>query len=76
VGRELDRIARDPAGLTRANAWLASFAQQRRYPFVSYSAVLSDSEGFLKSELSSDGIHPNEWGYRRMMPVLETALSH
>jgi hypothetical protein len=28
----------------------------------------------MKSELSSDGIHPNEAGYRAMMTVLEAAL--
>jgi lysophospholipase L1-like esterase len=75
VGRELDRIARDPAGIARANTWLASFARDRGYRFVTYTAVLSDEHGFMKSELSGDGIHPNEAGYRGMMPLLQAALA-
>jgi lysophospholipase L1-like esterase len=75
VGRDLERIARDSPGIARANSWLASFAHERAYRFVNYTAVLSDLEGFMKSELSGDGIHPNETGYRRMMPVLEAALA-
>ena len=74
AGRELERIARDPAGIARANAWLASFAQERGYRFVNYATVLSDESGFMKRELSSDGIHPNEAGYRAMMTALEAAL--
>jgi len=75
VGRDFERIARDPTGIARANAWLTSFAQQRGYGFVNFTAVLSDADGFMQSELSGDGIHPNETGYRRMMPVLEAALA-
>jgi len=47
----------------------------RSYRFVNYTAVLSDPDGFLQNALSCDGVHPNEAGYLRMMPVLERALA-
>jgi lysophospholipase L1-like esterase len=75
VGRDLDRIARDPAGIARANRWIASFARERGYHFVDYAAALSDADGFMESRFSGDGIHPNENGYHRMMPLLEAALA-
>jgi len=75
VGGDLERIARSPAGIARANAWLTSFAQERGYRLADYAAVLSDAHGFMQSGLSNDGIHPNETGYLRMLPVLEAALT-
>jgi lysophospholipase L1-like esterase len=75
VGRDIERIARDPAGIVRANRWLAAFARDRGYRFIDYAGVLSDRDGFLKSEYSQDGIHPNAAGYDAMMGVLESALT-
>ncbi len=75
VGRDIERIARDPAGIAQANRWLTAFALERGYQFVDYTRVLSDGEGFLKSEYSGDGIHPNAAGYAAMIPLLDTALA-
>jgi acyl-CoA thioesterase I len=75
VGRDLDRIARDPAGIARANRWISSFARERGFRFVNYAEVLGDADGFMKGGLSPDGIHPNEAGYDRMMALLDAALS-
>jgi lysophospholipase L1-like esterase len=75
VGRDLDRIARDPAGVKRINAWIADFARQRALVFVDFGEVLTDGDGYMKAELSTDGIHPNPAGYRQMMPLIEAAVA-
>jgi len=75
VGRDADRVARDPAGIRRANDWLRSFARARGLRFVDYPAALADAGGSLREDLSADGVHPNEAGYARMLPLLDSALS-
>jgi lysophospholipase L1-like esterase len=34
-----------------------------------------DDKGFLKDELSDDGLHPNQKGYGIMAPLAERAIS-
>ena len=34
-----------------------------------------DDKGFLKDELSEDGLHPNQKGYEIMAPLAERAIS-
>lgn len=75
VGRDTARIARDPQGVRRINAWIADFAKARGFGFVDYGAVLADDEGFMKPELSPDGIHPNDAGYRLMLPLIDAAIA-
>lgn len=76
VGRDTARIARDPQGIRRINAWIAEFARARGFGFVDYGAVLADGEGYMKPELSPDGIHPNDAGYRLMLPLIDSAIGH
>ena len=75
VGRDTDRIARDPQGVARINAWIAEFARARGLGFVDYGVVLADGEGHMKPELSPDGIHPNDAGYRLMLPLIDAAVA-
>lgn len=75
VGRDTGRIARDPRGVRRINAWIAEFARARGFGFVDYAAVLADGEGYMKPDLSPDGIHPNDAGYRLMLPLIDAAVA-
>jgi lysophospholipase L1-like esterase len=34
-----------------------------------------DDKGFLKNELSDDGLHPNAQGYVVMAPLVEAAIT-
>lgn len=65
---------RDPRTLAAANRWLREFAGQRGYAFADYG-VLADPHGFLREDLTADGLHPNTEGYRLMQPVLAAALA-
>jgi lysophospholipase L1-like esterase len=56
-----------PAETIKAlNGWLRDFAQKSHIRYVDYYAVLTDTEGGFKSDLSNDGVHPNRDGYAAM----------
>jgi acyl-CoA thioesterase I len=64
-----------PAAQIQAlNEWIKDYAAKEKLAFVDYSAVLGDGGGGLKSELTSDGVHPNAAGYALMRPLAERAL--
>jgi lysophospholipase L1-like esterase len=33
-----------------------------------------DERGWLKDDISADGLHPNPEGYKLMVPVVESAI--
>jgi len=35
---------------------------------------MADSRGGMRGELASDGVHPNEAGYRIMAPLAQQAI--
>ncbi len=74
-GSDSARLARDPATLRRANAWLREFASARGLRFADYHAVLAEADGTLPPRLSADGLHPNAEGYRLMLARVEAALA-
>lgn len=75
IGTDSARLARDPATLRRANAWLREFASARKLHFADYHAALADAGGTLPERLSADGLHPNAEGYRLMLARVEAALA-
>lgn len=75
VGRDLQKVSRDPAAVRGINAWLSRFAADRGCGVVDYYSALADVDGYLPSALGEDGVHPNEAGYSRMWPVLLNQLN-
>jgi len=65
---------RPPATIRELNTWLAGFCRRRGYLCLDYFSALADSAGFLKAELSDDGLHPNSSGYRIMAPIALAAI--
>ena len=51
------------AMIREVNARLAEGAQQNGYRFVELQAALADENGFLRGELTSDGVHLSAKGY-------------
>ena len=70
------RPALEPAKkVVQLNSYLSKLADEHRdIVYVNYFAKMSDSRNGLKSELGSDGVHPNKKGYQLMEPILEAAL--
>jgi lysophospholipase L1-like esterase len=56
------------------NDWTRKFAKENGCVFVDYYSALVDHEGFLKTEYSDDGLHPNAAGYAVMEPLVVHAI--
>jgi lysophospholipase L1-like esterase len=65
---------RPPETIRAVNDWLRKFCRDRNLPYVDYYAQLADASGFLKTDASDDGLHPNSKGYRLMAPVVQGVL--
>jgi lysophospholipase L1-like esterase len=65
---------RPPAKIIELNTWIRSMCEQRRFVYVDYFTAMVDKSGFLQSDLSDDGLHPNAQGYRIMAPIALAAI--
>jgi lysophospholipase L1-like esterase len=57
------------------NAWMKQYAETKGATYLDYHAAMTDARGGLPTELSGDGVHPNEAGYRLMAPLAEKAIA-
>jgi lysophospholipase L1-like esterase len=65
----------DPAPrLRRLNAWLKAYAARAGIIYVDYWPALATDSGAMKSEFTSDGVHPNAAGYKAMEPLAMEAI--
>ena len=66
---------RPPEQILALNKWLQEFAKTRGHVYLDYFSATADDKGFLKDELSDDGLHPNAQGYTVMAPLAEAAIA-
>lgn len=65
----------EPAGtIVALNAWMREYAIAHDLVYLDYHAAMADERQGLRPELSNDGVHPSEAGYRLMAPLLEQAV--
>jgi lysophospholipase L1-like esterase len=57
------------------NAWLRDYAAKHGAVYLDYHSAMADARQGLRAELTSDGVHPNEAGYRVMAPLAERAIA-
>jgi lysophospholipase L1-like esterase len=57
------------------NKWMKDYAQRNGMVYLDYHSAMSDSRGGMRAELASDGVHPNDAGYRIMAPLAERAIA-
>jgi lysophospholipase L1-like esterase len=75
-GKALIQTARRPPEQIKAlNEWIKRYATEHELTYLDYYAAMVDERGFLKEELSYDGLHPNKKGYDVMAPLAEHAIS-
>jgi lysophospholipase L1-like esterase len=65
---------RPPADILRLNEWLKQFAGSTGAVYADYYSATVDEQGFIKRDLSGDGLHPNAKGYEVMAPIVEAAI--
>jgi len=65
---------RPPEKILALNEWIKKYAATKGYVYLDYYAATVDEKGFLKTELTFDGLHPNAAGYAVMTPLAEKAI--
>jgi lysophospholipase L1-like esterase len=68
-------LRRPPNEILALNTWLQAYARAHRHVYLDYFSTMVDANGFLKDELSNDGLHPNAQGYAVMAPLAEAAIT-
>ncbi len=68
-------VRRPPAQILELNKWLKDYAATHHHTYLDYFSAMVDDKGFLKNELSDDGLHPNAQGYVVMAPLAEAAIA-
>jgi lysophospholipase L1-like esterase len=70
-----NQTARRPQGkIIGLNGSIKRYAAASGSVYLDYYSALANGRDF-KKELTSDGLHPNEAGYRVMAPLAEEAIS-
>jgi lysophospholipase L1-like esterase len=65
---------RPPADIIKLNTWMKSYAASVNAIYVDYFAATVDEKGWLKDNISADGLHPNAEGYKIMAPLVDAAI--
>jgi lysophospholipase L1-like esterase len=71
----IQTVRRPPAQILALNKWLKEYAAAHHHGYLDYFSAMVDDKGFLKDELSNDGLHPNPQGYAVMAPLAEAAIT-
>jgi len=74
-GKPIVRTAqRPPDQIRELNEWIKRFTRENKLTYLDYYSAMIDEKGFLRNELSDDGLHPNKGGYAVMSPLAEAAI--
>jgi lysophospholipase L1-like esterase len=65
---------RAPEKILALNQWIKSYAAEHDDVYLDYFSAMIDDKGFLRKELSEDGLHPNKAGYDVMVPLAQAAI--
>jgi lysophospholipase L1-like esterase len=71
----IQTVRRPPDQIKALNQWIQQYAATNHLTYLDYYSAMVDEKGFLKDELSNDGLHPNEKGYAVMNPLAEAAIT-
>jgi lysophospholipase L1-like esterase len=66
---------RSPEKILELNKWLKSYCATHGCIYLDYFSPMVDDKGLLKKDLATDGLHPNDVGYRIMAPLAEKAIA-
>jgi lysophospholipase L1-like esterase len=66
---------RPPAQILALNEWMKAYCAKNDFVYLDYFSATVDSKGFLKDELSKDGLHADDKGYAVMGPLAEKAIA-
>lgn len=61
--------------IVKLNAMIKSYADKNGLIYLDYFSSMADEQNGLKKELTHDGVHPTEAGYKIMEPLAEEAIN-
>jgi lysophospholipase L1-like esterase len=65
---------RPPGDILKLNSWMKDYAARVNAIYVDYFTPMVDEKGWLKDDVSEDGLHPNAEGYKIMAPIAAAAI--
>ena len=65
---------RPPEQIRALNEWIKSYADRTGAVYLDYHSAMADEKGMLKTELTYDGLHPNDAGYELIEPLAQKAI--
>jgi lysophospholipase L1-like esterase len=68
-------IRRPPDKILALNTWIKTYAAKNGDVYLDYFSAMVDDKGFLKADLTYDGLHPQGKGYAVMAPLAEKAIA-
>jgi lysophospholipase L1-like esterase len=75
-GKPIIQTARRPPDQIKTlNEWIKRYVAENGLTYLDYYSATVDEKGFLKDELSEDGLHPNSKGYEVMAPLAAQAVA-
>ncbi|MDB4875372.1 MAG: hypothetical protein JWM41_1818 [Gemmatimonadetes bacterium] len=57
------------------NTWIKAYAARTGAVYLDFHSAMADTRQGLRSDLTTDGVHPTEAGYRVMAPLAEKAVA-
>lgn len=67
-------LQRSPEKILALNVWLKKYCADHDLVYLDYFSAMVDGQGFLKKNLTEDGLHPNAAGFAVMAPLAEAAI--
>jgi lysophospholipase L1-like esterase len=74
-GRPPMTVGRPPESILTLNRWIKNYAASHNFVFLDYFSATVDEKGFLRADLTEDGLHPTAKGYEIMNPFAEKAIA-
>jgi lysophospholipase L1-like esterase len=65
---------RPPDTIRALNAWMRDYAAKTGAGYLDYYSAMVNDKGLLKTELTYDGLHPNDVGYDLIAPLAQKAV--
>ena len=66
---------RPPEKIRALNEWIKAYAAKTGAVYLDYFSAMVDDKGMLKTELTYDGLHPNDAGYDLVQPLAQKAIA-
>ncbi len=57
------------------NRWIRTYAASHGAQYADFHSAMADARQGLPPSLAADGVHPNESGYRVMVPIVDRAIA-